>query len=110
MDLFQKIRNNYYEPKQEYPSKGMKNKILCPTCGQFMKNNDGELLYRKMRKEYLEEEGRLYDEFRKDAIEYVGLTGHPKADKIYDKAWEDGHSCGYEEVLIHLEELADLVK
>jgi hypothetical protein len=28
---------------------------------------------------------------------------------LYHKAWQDGHSSGYSEVLMHLQELVDLV-
>ena len=29
---------------------------------------------------------------------------------ILDKAWEDGHAYGYKEVLLNIEELAEIVK
>lgn len=48
--------------------------------------------------------------FKADALEEVGLTNHPKADKAYELAWSRGHSSGFAEVLFELEELADLLK
>ena len=53
---------------------------------------------------------RLEGEFRKAALEEVGLTGHPKADKAYALAWLRGHSAGFCEVLSELDELAELLK
>jgi hypothetical protein len=39
-----------------------------------------------------------------------GLSGHPKADKLYEIAWEFGHSAGYGEIEIYYDQLVDLVK
>lgn len=39
-----------------------------------------------------------------------GLTGHPKADKLYELAWGMGHSAGYYEVEIFYNDMADLLK
>jgi hypothetical protein len=59
---------------------------------------------------YREEESRLTEQFKADALAEVGLTGHPKADKVYHLAWEYGHSAGLSEVMNYLPELAELVK
>ena len=39
-----------------------------------------------------------------------GLTGHPKADKLYSLAWDMGHSAGYGEVENYYSDMADLLK
>lgn len=59
---------------------------------------------------YNKESARLYTEFRKDALEHVGLTDHPKADKAFALAYSNGHAQGYSEVLNLLEDYAELVK
>lgn len=59
------------------------------------------------QKEWAEEERRLRDLFKKDALEEVGLTGHPKANKAFEMAWDRGD--GYREVMVELEELAELL-
>lgn len=46
-------------------------------------------------------------EFSKDAIAYVGLTGHPKADKALNKAKQSGSYRG--DWVSELEELAELI-
>ena len=47
----------------------------------------------------------------KRALEIVfDMGGNPKADKLFDLAWEYGHSCGFSEVLINYEDLLPLVK
>ena len=63
---------------------------------------------RQMLKEYRAESKRLNDLFTHDALKDVGLKNHPNKDKIFDYAWERGHSCGLEEIYIELCELADL--
>jgi hypothetical protein len=62
----------------------------------------------------------MSDRFRKQADERHahqakleakhGLTGHPKADKLYALAWDMGHSAGYSEVEIYYDDMADLLK
>lgn len=61
-------------------------------------------------KAYREDNVRLADEFKADALEEVGLTGHPKADKCFNLAEEHGHSNGYADVMCYLVDFADLVK
>lgn len=62
------------------------------------------------RKLYREQENAATKLFFQDAKEYVISMGVPEknAQKVVDKAWSDGHSSGYIEVLFHLDELIDL--
>lgn len=72
---------------------------------------------RSKKDEYRDEDNRLQDEYRSQLIaaiiDDIGISGHPNADaiasKVYYKAWEDGHSAGYEEVISHASELSDMV-
>lgn len=59
------------------------------------------------KREYNNKEARL--RFKEDAIRFVGLEGHPKAEKAYDYAWERGHSSGLYSVLEELQEIAELI-
>lgn len=49
-----------------------------------------------------------YTRFKQAALEYVGLVGHERAEKIYSYAWQQGHSGGYSEVLNVLVEVAEI--
>jgi hypothetical protein len=49
------------------------------------------------------------DKFRDDAIEFVGLKGHPKADKAMAQAVEDGHSGGHSEIFNALIRYAEII-
>lgn len=56
------------------------------------------------------EENRLTELLRAD-LEAEHLTpNHPKAKALWDKAWERGHSSGYESVMWEYIELAELVR
>lgn len=37
-------------------------------------------------------------EFKSALLEELGLTNDPKADELYELAWEEGHAYGYSEV------------
>ena len=67
-----------------------------------------ELSYNAHLKHYREENKRLQDEFRNDLIEHYGMTGHPKADKIFNKAWDMGCSGGLQDVKYYFEDLVEL--
>lgn len=58
---------------------------------------------------YHKDEGRLMGDFRKDLETEHGMTGHPKADKLYGLAWDYGHSAGLAEVAIHYDAFVELV-
>jgi len=60
--------------------------------------------------DYAVEEQRIADEFYSDAIDTVGLTGHPKASAAFNLAWEERHSSGRREVAEFLRDLAELLK
>lgn len=62
------------------------------------------------RTAYQVEEARLYQEFKDDAISAHGLTGHPKAERAFSLAWEDGHSAGMHEVFNCMFKYASLLK
>lgn len=108
-----------YKNKMEYP-KGLPKPFLSPAkkfCEEAVAIYAKELkefnaslpAWIEAHEKYRMENHRLEQLFQKDAIDEVGLTNHPKAQKIFDKAWADGHSGGLENVMYHLEELADLI-
>lgn len=82
-------------------------KVFCPKCVE--KENErlfnSEDIYERIRGGYYT---KFPERFRNDALEYVGLSNNPKADKIYSKAYDRGHSSGCHEVLNELQDLAEL--
>ena len=67
-------------------------------------------VWKKARSDWEAEENRLFKGFKADALAEVGLTNHPKADKAYGLAWENGHASGLSEVYNHLMRYAELLK
>ena len=53
--------------------------------------------------------GRRVDKFRADLYEHYGVAENPKADKVYDKAYDMGHHAGFGEVASHFGDLVDLI-
>lgn len=48
--------------------------------------------------------------FKVALLDELGLTGHPKAEKVFSRAWERGHSSGdLGEVYSYAVDYADLV-
>jgi len=67
-----------------------------------------EASYNAHMKLYQEENLRLQEEFRKDVIAEYNMTEHPKANKIFNKAWDMSCSLGYVEVINCFSDLVEL--
>jgi hypothetical protein len=55
-------------------------------------------------------EGEILKEFKEELLKRLGLEGHPRANKLYEMAWERGHSSGLSEVVYSAESLAELLE
>ena len=69
-----------------------------------------EVSYAAHLKLYHEENKRLQDELRDDLIEKYEMVGHPKATKLFNKAWDMGCSGGPQEVEYYFQDLIELFK
>lgn len=61
-------------------------------------------------KHYREENVRLQKEFRKDLISKYNMINHPRADKLFDKAWEFAGSLGLGAVEDYFKSLLDIIR
>ena len=66
-------------------------------------------VYREDIVKWNKRQGELDLVFKADVLAENGLTGHPKADLVFSKAWEHGHSSGNNDVAYWVADLADLV-
>lgn len=57
--------------------------------------------HKQLRREYNLEKARLRDMFYQDLCEDSGVPDDNKSRRVFDKAWEDGHSNGLQEVCVH---------
>ncbi len=69
-----------------------------------------EISYNAHLKHYNEENRRLQNEFRDDLIEKYGVKNHPKAIKIFNKAWDMGCSGGLQDVEYYFQDLVELIE
>ncbi len=65
---------------------------------------------RAMYDAYCHEQARLESEFRLDLSVEHGVAGHHKETKLWELAWEHGHSCGLSEVVNYYEQFVELLK
>jgi hypothetical protein len=86
----EKIQDGDYENKEGYPDHKLK------------KNNPD--VYRELKRQWWEEEGRINTQFRSDLEEEYGMTNHPIKDQLFALAWEQGHGSGYSEVVNYYED------
>jgi hypothetical protein len=72
------------------------------------KNNVDSI--REGMKAWRVEEGRLIKLFEQDLAEEYGVADNPKRSKLFDTAWQLGHSNGLHDVACHYDELVELIK
>ena len=121
MDIREKIKRGYYLVKAEYPKHGIliceclakidkKNKF-CPDCGNEIGSVVSEYndAHAERLKKYFTEKREAESKFKRDALGYVGIDGHPNADKAFSFAWDKGHSSGHYNVLDWLEGIAEVI-
>lgn len=65
---------------------------------------------KKGRSKYYSEKAKLERQFKKDLLEELGVTDNPKANLLFEKAWELGHSHGLTEVVSYAHDLVDLIR
>ena len=107
-----KMNFNAYVNRMNYPLKSdfseeveaVSKKGLTKTVKIF-----DEVGYRIAVQDYRDEEARIRRQFFKDLLEELDLTDHPKAAVLMEKAWEHGHSSGFEEVANWAYDLAELM-
>lgn len=119
--LYAKLSENYYKTKLPYPTKPKEPKTtvdlskasdeeVAMVRAAMAKFKEEEVAYAARRNEYYEDEARLHAEFRADLEEENGMTGHPKADLLFSKAYDRGCSGGFDDVRSVYEDLVELVK
>ena len=54
-------------------------------------------------------ERNAYNALKVALLEDLGLADHPKAERLFSMAWEDGHSEGYHAVYSRAEDLSELM-
>jgi hypothetical protein len=107
-----KYSNTYPYPskptKPILPNKHTKEQVL--QYADLLEMYEADLKNYKIQKElYYEKENEMLEIFKKDLFEELGIVGHKKAELLYSKAWEKGHSSGLYEVYLQASDLVDLI-
>lgn len=117
--ILEKINRKAYDSQVKYPSgKFSENHIFDEDKSvrwnreEVERQNNNRLAQIKA---YRESEAQGEKDFRDDVIQYLlenyRINKNQKiAERIFSKAYDDGHSGGYGEVLTHAEEIADLIE
>jgi hypothetical protein len=64
-----------------------------------------EITYQTEVEKSQDEDSRLFDLFKKDLFEELGIKNHSKKEKIFSYAWEKAYSSGFNEVFCVAENL-----
>lgn len=109
-DIHAKIDAGDYETKIPYDY------VMVPvdkdtmTIRQAEEHVERERLARSNhRRKRDEDDSRLVEMFRADIAKCCGVVGHPKESKLWNMAYEYGHSSGLREIASYYDDLADLV-
>lgn len=74
---------------------------------EYFKSKD---TYNKELNKWKMENRRIHNEFKKDLFDELEISDNPKAEVLFSKAWEYGHSAGFEEVYNYACDLVELIK
>ncbi len=62
------------------------------------------------RQAYRDEINKINEEFKLALFKEYGVETNPKREQAFDKAWEEGHSTGYDDVEIYFSDFVELIK
>lgn len=71
---------------------------------------DGAHAKLQAKQDYWYETGKVDHEFKEALEKEYGTAGNPKAELLWCKAWEMGHSSGYSEVENYYLDLVELIQ
>jgi hypothetical protein len=108
-----------YTPKSQYPATIYKPHLpkedrFNPTkvkeyAAKVEEFNAAMVEWNEKRDAWREERIELDEQFKKDALDECGILNHPKAEKAYSLAYQDGHSEGFHGIYNALSKYAELL-
>ena len=117
MSRLRRIQRGDFETKIPFPNRPQKALLQRNHTADRAREYADELdqyekdvkKYEEDLKAYTEDKRRLHEEFRLAAFRYCNISDHEKRERAWSMAWDHGHSSGYNDVLLHLEELSELL-
>lgn len=122
MSVHDKIRADEYKNKLDYPARVVEPTLLRKRARELTPEEAvsipevtaayeaAKAAYVVAQRAYNFETGRLEHQLRLDIEEEEGMTGNPKAELLWIKAWERGHASGYGDVYNVYIDLAELIR
>ncbi len=116
MDDIQEIVNKYgamldnlkfpYKPQQPIKTSDMTN----AQYGEYLDAWERDVeVWKKQVTEYKKQTAYINNAFKNEVLTALGIASHPKAEKLWDMAWDKGHSHGFYQIASEAEELAELL-
>lgn len=65
---------------------------------------------RENSKAYNERNDELRTAFKESLFAEHGIAHHPKREKLFSLAWANGHAYSFAEVVLHFEDMLELIK
>lgn len=88
-------------------------KEIARIVEEWLKSKSEYAKYEKEQREYKSRlaahKTELHEQFKEELFEELGITNNPKRHRLFEKAWEQGHGCGYAEVYSYACDLVDLI-
>lgn len=121
MSVIERIRVGHYNPTMEYPIRPTKPAILSKRVSDLTVEEiatileaktafeAAEIAYEEYRILYREKGGGVVGDFKGDLEAEYDLVGHPKASKLFEIAYDMGHSGGMEDVANYYCQLSELL-
>lgn len=117
MSVSQKIENGDYKTTVAYPDRPKKPVLgRTPTAEDARAYADAvegyDALYADFKAQiaaYYADENAKEAQLRKDLAAEFDFTDHPMEPKLWEKAWEHGHSDGYHNVLYWYGEFSEVI-
>jgi predicted nucleic acid-binding protein len=106
-----------YKVSMEYPSQPVKPSLdvrnmtpnKCRKLGEDLEMYEAKMVeWKKNVSLWRQAQRDMEAQFKADVLEENGLTGHPKADKVFEMAWERGDK-NFSDVAFYVADLAELV-
>ena len=111
MGVIENIQKGLYDNKLAFPiKKGFMIYKNCKHCGSSYIDKEEEKKYVTAKLKYRHENAVMLGKLKQDLIKEAGIEGHPKADTLWNLAYDQGHSAGLQEIYNIFFEFLDLIK
>jgi flagellar biosynthesis/type III secretory pathway protein FliH len=119
--ITERVMNGEYNSKVEWPKTPEKPAVLGKRVMDLSAEDMANLAqvkaqyeadfeaYKQQKRQHSASEQEGIARLRRDLEAEYGMVGNAKADRLWRKAWEHGHSSGLEEVVQWYDDLWELV-